>query len=71
MLLRQTATEHRSSRYRRQDLDTEARRAVKRLGRYRGWDLVIFGNGFVQLIALYAHHNDPHDAPPREFRIAI
>jgi hypothetical protein len=52
MLLR-TSEPPRSTHYTRHDLDREARGAIKTLGRFRRWELVIFGNGHVQLVVHY------------------
>ena len=59
------------SRYTKDDLDKEAKAAIKGLGRFLRWELLLFENGYVQLAVYYVCRDTETTWCTSEHRIAI
>ena len=59
------------SRYTKEGLDKEARAAVRGLGRFLRWELVIYEHGVVQLAVYYVCRDTETTWCTREHRLAI
>jgi hypothetical protein len=60
-----------ASRYTKEDLDREAKAAIKGLGRFLRWELMICDHGVVQLAVYYVCRDTDTTWCTREYRLAI